>query len=48
VDIFEMIEDLRTLERTSGRLAVINALVFEGLNLPDATVFYDMWIREQK
>ncbi len=48
MDIFELIEDLRTLERTSGKLAVINALVYEGLNLPDATVFYDMWIRKQK
>lgn len=41
----EFIEDLRELERANGRLAVVNALVFEGLNLPDAVVFYDMWIR---
>ena len=43
--IFELIEDLRELERANGRLAVVNALVFEGLSLPDAVVFYDMWIR---
>ena len=44
----KLIKDLQALERTSGKLAVINALVYEGLNLPDAVVFYDMWIRERE
>ena len=47
MSVFEFVDQVRTLARDSGKIAAVNALVYAGLNLPDAIVFYDVWIREE-
>ena len=41
----ELIAELRRLEATSGKLAVINYLTTNGLFLPEAVAFYDVFIK---
>ena len=39
----ELIGELRRLEAASGKLAVINYLAINGLFLPEAVAFYDVF-----
>jgi len=41
----KLIGGLRRLEAASGKLAVINYLTINGLFLPEAVVFYDVFVK---
>jgi hypothetical protein len=41
----ELIGELRRLEAVSGKLAVINYLTINGLFLPEAVAFYNVFVK---
>ena len=41
----ELIGELRRLEAASGKLAVINYLAINGLFLPEAVAFHDVFVK---